>query len=599
MGVHNVRQILENETSYGTIRNQINSNFEELYSEKGIQIFDFSKNSSTIMDDDTYNKIMEAIEAQVPIYVHITDDTSSQYIFPVLKIEKVLGDMGQEMYALAYNTYIDSGVDVYSEIITLGVNSPHEQGYMKRALGLDEKQDKIKIFEFNNRAGYTLAMSNDEYAELLQYVNTGKLAFIKLTDKTRAGYIYPILECGKDKLDTNIVIKYNTVVDANKEVYSEQIKVATADSAHIVSYDNVALGFANKQDKESDELQTTEKTIVGAINELNGKVGTDDIFILDVDTYNHDTDFNRIYNAVKNNKVIIIAGNEYHWGNKNYFTASVKLYTAKSDATKNDFTLKFAYDFVTYTVYDSVTNTDGLKLSKFINTFFVDLTNLQKIRIKNNIHIYKLKDTDYEAVNFNTLLNQVKNYDRNKFTIINVKDRGGSSSSSDLIDHEIENIVTCKYVKDTAVETDDFLDFTWYSYVFDKNDTHSFYGNYIILITARFDSNGNYVSDSVYSGETYIGSKLINVGIGNMDKKSYDLLKDNTDLPIMIKSDNKLIQPMCVDKKNLDSENEYITVVYIDDSFKVIKLTVQGTVNSDGTHTITKETKKLAFDTST
>lgn len=598
-----MRQILENETPYGTIRNQINSNFEELYSEKGILIFDFLKRSSTAIGDDTYNEIMEAIEAQIPIYVHIADDTHSQYIFPVLKVAKnVLDDRGEQVYALTYNTFIDSGVDVYSEMITLGVNSPHKQSYMKRALGLDEKQDKIKIFEFNNRDGYTFAMSNDEYAELLQYVNTGKLAFIKLTDRTRADYIYPILECGKDMLDTNIVIKYNTVVDANKEVYSEQIKVATADSAHIVSYDNVALGFANKQDKESSELLTTNKTIVGAINEVNSKVGAEDICILDVDTYDHDTDFNRIYNAVKNNKVIIIAGNEHSWGNKNYFTASVKLYTAKDDETKNDFTLKFAYDFVTYTVYDSVTNTDGLKLSKFINTFFVDLNNKQKIKIKNDIHIYKLRDTDYyEAVNFNTLLNQVKNYDRAKFTIVNVKDDGGSSSSSDRINHEIENIVTCKYVKNKASETDDFLDLTWYLYVVDKDSEYSFYGHFITLISARFDSNGNYVSDSEYSCETNIGSKLIIVEVdnNNMDNRSYNLLKDDIYLPIVIRSGNKLIQPMCVDKKYLNSENGYITVVYIDDSFKVIKLTVQATENSDGTHNVTKETKKLAFDTST
>ena len=170
---------------------------------------------------------------------------------------------------------------------------------------------------------------------------------------------------------------------------------------------------------------------------------------------------------------------------------------------------------------------------------------------------------------------------------------------SDLIDHEVENIVTCKYVKNTASETDDFLDFRWYSYVFDKNGEYSFYGNYITLIAARFDSNGNYVSDSAYSGETCIGSKLISVNISNMDNRSYNLLKDDTGLPIVLMSNNKLIQPMCVDKKYLDSENGYITVVYIDDSFNAIKLTVQATANSDGSHTVTKETKKLAFDTST
>lgn len=566
-----MRQVLENETSYGTIRNQINSNFEELYSEKGILIFDFMKKRSTIIDDEEFDRLIADIEAQIPIYVHITDDTHSQYIFPVLKVAKnVLDDKGQEVYALTYNTYIDSGVDVYSEIITISTSSPHVQGYTRKKLGFDEKQDKIKIFEFNNIAGQTFAMSNDEYAELLQCVNNGKLAYVKIKYGKENSRIYPMLECKKAMLNMYIVITYNTLVNANKEVYSQQIKVATSDSAHTVSYDNVALGFANKQDKESSELQTTNKTIVGAINELNGSLGAGDICILDVDTYNHDTDYNTIYNAVKNNKIIIIAGNETANDNttKRYFVAN-------STKSSNGFELKFYYDNVTYTVSDTDSNTNGIQLSRLVNNFYISTAN-DMIEPLNNVII-----AAFTAISFGDIISQMNSgIEEARFNISIVQTK---SDSNAYIVKNIEDM----YIKDNSLVI---------RYI-DYNDEDS------------TDKILNYTIEeySVTSGSKYstMVERVNTLFLYYMSDNTTKIYKEQySELRSAINEHYNIIVSGSPGYGNyrvsgtIRDNDSIIKLLYIDDVYMHI-YNISTTENSNGTHTVTKETKKLAFDTST
>lgn len=564
-----MRQILENETPYGTIRNQINSNFEELYSEKGIQIFDFSKNSSTVMNDDTYNKIMEAIEAQVPIYVHITDDTHSQYIFPVLKVENVLDEHGQQVHELTYNTYIDSGVDVYSEIITISTSSPHNQGYMKRALGLDEKQDKIKIFEFVHKPLHIFKMSNDEYAELLQYVNTGKLAYVKVTEYGKGnGYVYPILQCGEDANGYNLIINYNVTVDANNDVYSDVIKISTTESNHSVKFNKKALGFANKQDKESSELQTTDKTIVGAINELNGKVGAGDIFILDVDTYNHDTDYENVYNAVKSNKIIIVAGNETANDNttKRYFVAT-------SIKSSGGFELKFYYDNITYTVSDTESNTNGIQLLRRVNNFYIS-TAYDRIAPLNNVII-----AAFTAISFGDIINQMtSNIEEARFNISIVQTK---SNSDAYIVKNIEDM----YIKGGYLVIR-YIDYN------DEDSTDRIL-NY--TIEEYYVTSGSKYSTMVERVNTlflyYMGDNTTKIY-----KEQYSELRlaINEHYNIIVSGSpgygNYRVSGTIRDKDGI------IKLLYIDDESMHI-YNISTTENSDGTHTVTKETKKLAFTT--
>lgn len=625
-----MRQILENETPYGTIRNQINSNFEELYSKQGIKIFEFMKNSSTIISDVEYDEILATLDAGIPIYIRLDDVPGKSYIFPVLKADSnVLDDKGNVVLALTYSTYIDSGVDVYSEIITISTDSPHKQSYMKRALGADEKQDKIKIFEFVNRPGYTLAMSNDEYAELLQYVNTGKLAYVKITQYgEETGNVYPILQCGKDANDKYLTINYNTTVDANNDVYLGVIKISTTESSHSVAFNRIALGFSKKQDKESSELQTTDKTIVGAINEIkssfdnkqdtvsydletventivgainevylkekfidenkqdkessellttnktivgainevNGKVGAGDICILDVDTYNHNNDYNTIYNAVKSNKIIIIAGNETANDNttKRYFVAT-------SIKSSNGFELKFDYKDITYTVGDTNSNTNGIQLSKYINTFYIRNIN-NKIEILNKVYI-----AAFGEVTVLILANQLDKYTEARFNVIIINDVN------------IDGFTKCRIeTVDKIWRTGNFIVITFYS----VNKSLVGYNTY------KYSKETGKLEGSTFVeiGNTVISKSSIDSG--SIDSKQYQ------DILAAMSYKNNIV----IGEKSASGKTHYIAsgqqinnnikLLYTDDEYMYI-YNISLTANSDGSHTVTKETKKLAFDTST
>lgn len=268
---------LQNNTLYGTIRNQINNNFKEcdnrISTSAGLHISGNKIYFNKADFDHVYNnvgkyniklKIDDAHEYNVVTVVSGTVDTTTVYSGETTNSDN-------KCTLIAFDSDGAHLIYVSNETTPIGVG---EGVVMIR----DYYNAEIK--HFGPLAYYVIpingigstTLTEEQNNELEDAINSGKLLLLKGTsaNSLRIPFNYSVTNLNVE-LDYIIgldspYIQYNScVINRNKD--------SNADT-YTVTVTQHSINLGNYQTKTDNNLETENKTIVGAINEINSKGGS-------------------------------------------------------------------------------------------------------------------------------------------------------------------------------------------------------------------------------------------------------------------------------------------------------------------------------------
>ena len=270
-------QQLQNNTLYSTIRNQINNNFKEcdnristsagLYI-RGNEIY-FKKSEFDDVYDNVgkYNiklKIDDAHEYNVVTVVSGTVDTTTVYSGETINSDN-------KCTLIAFDLDGAHLIYVSNETTTIGVGE-----------GVVMFQDyyNAEIKNFGPLAYYVIpingigstTLTEEQHIELEDAINSGKLLLLKGTsdNSLRIPFNYSVT-------NVNIELDYIIGLDSPYIQYNSCVINRNKDSdadTYTVTVTQHSINLGNYQTKNDNNLETENKTIVGAINEINSKGGS-------------------------------------------------------------------------------------------------------------------------------------------------------------------------------------------------------------------------------------------------------------------------------------------------------------------------------------
>ena len=270
-------QQLQNNTLYSTIRNQINNNFKECDNRISTSAGLFVRSNGIYFKksefDDVYNnvgkyniklKIDDAHEYNVVTVVSGTVDTTTVY-----SVETTGSD--NKCTLIAFDADGAHLIYVSNKTTTIGVGE-----------SIVEFKDyyNAEIKHFGPLAYYVIpingigstTLTEEQHTELEDAINSGKLLLLKGTSDNSLRIPF---NCSVSNISVQLdyivgldspYIQYNScVINRNKDSGADTYTVT-------VTQHSINLG--NYQTKNDNNLETENKTIVGAINEINSKGGS-------------------------------------------------------------------------------------------------------------------------------------------------------------------------------------------------------------------------------------------------------------------------------------------------------------------------------------
>lgn len=268
---------LQNNTLYGTIRNQINDNFKEcdnrISTNAGLLIHDNGIYFNKSVFDDIYNnigkyniklKIDDTHEYDVVTVVSGTVDTTTVYSADTASSDNkcTLIAFDSEGAHLIYVSNQTTPIAGDGEVVIF-------QDYYN-----------AEIKHFGPLAYYVIpingigstTLTEQQHIELEDAINSGKLLILKGTsaNSLRIPFNYSVT-------NVNIELDYIIGLDSPYIQYNSCVINRNKDSdadTYTVTVTQHSINLGNYQTKTDNNLETENKTIVGAINEINGKGGS-------------------------------------------------------------------------------------------------------------------------------------------------------------------------------------------------------------------------------------------------------------------------------------------------------------------------------------
>ena len=268
---------LQNNTSYGTIRNQINDNFKEcdnrISTSAGLHISGnkiyFNKSEFDDVYDNVgkYNiklKIDDAHEYNVVTVVSGTVDTTTVYSGQTTNSDN-------KCTLIAFDSDGAHLIYVSNETTSIGVGE---------GVVLFQDYYNAEIKHFGPLAYYVIpinsigstTLTEEQHTELEDAINSGKLLLLKGTSDNSLRIPF---NCSVSNISVQLdyiigldspYVQYNScVINRNKD--------SDADT-YTVTITQHSINLGNYQTKNDNNLETEDKTIVGAINEINSKGGS-------------------------------------------------------------------------------------------------------------------------------------------------------------------------------------------------------------------------------------------------------------------------------------------------------------------------------------
>ena len=268
---------LQNNTLYGTIRNQINNNFKEcdnrISTNAGLLLHNNGIYFNKSVFDNIYNnigkyniklKIDDAHEYNVVTVVSGTVDTTTVY-----SVDAVSSD--NKCTLIAFDS--DGAHLIYVSNQTTPIAGEGEVVVFQDYYNAEIKHFgplAYYVIPINGIGSTTL--TEQQHNELEDAINSGKLLLLKGTsaNSLRIPFNYSVTNVNIE-LDYIIglespYIQYNScVINRNKD--------SDADT-YTVTVTQYSINLGNYQTKTDNNLETENKTIVGAINEINSKGGS-------------------------------------------------------------------------------------------------------------------------------------------------------------------------------------------------------------------------------------------------------------------------------------------------------------------------------------
>lgn len=268
---------LQNNTLYGTIRNQINNNFKEcdnrISTNAGLLLHNNGIYFNKSVFDNIYNnigkyniklKIDDAHEYNVVTVVSGTVDTTTVY-----SVDAVSSD--NKCTLIAFDS--DGAHLIYVSNQTTPIAGEGEVVVFQDYYNAEIKHFgplAYYVIPINGIGSTTL--TEQQHNELEDAINSGKLLLLKGTsaNSLRIPFNYSVTNVNIE-LDYIIglespYIQYNScVINRNKD--------SDADT-YTVTVTQHSINLGNYQTKTDNNLETENKTIVGAINEINSKGGS-------------------------------------------------------------------------------------------------------------------------------------------------------------------------------------------------------------------------------------------------------------------------------------------------------------------------------------
>lgn len=268
---------LQNNTLYGTIRNQINNNFKEcdnrISTNAGLLLHNNGIYFNKSVFDNIYNnigkyniklKIDDAHEYNVVTVVSGTVDTTTVY-----SVDAVSSD--NKCTLIAFDS--DGAHLIYVSNQTTPIAGEGEVVVFQDYYNAEIKHFgplAYYVIPINGIGSTTL--TEQQHNELEDAINSGKLLLLKGTsaNSLRIPFNYSVTNVNIE-LDYIIglespYIQYNScVINRNKD--------SDADT-YTVTVTQHSINLGNYQTKNDNNLETEDKTIVGAINEINSKGGS-------------------------------------------------------------------------------------------------------------------------------------------------------------------------------------------------------------------------------------------------------------------------------------------------------------------------------------
>lgn len=267
---------LQNNTLYGTIRNQINNNFKEcdnrISTNAGLLVHNNGIYFDKSVFDDIYNniskyniklKIDDTHEYNVVTVVSGTVDTTTVYSVDALSSDNKCtliafdSDGAHLIYVSNQTTPIagDGEVVIFRDYYNAEIKHFGPLAYY--------------VIPINGIGSTTL--TEEQHTELEDAINSGKLLLLKGTYDNSLRVPF---NCSVSNISVQLdyiigldspYVQYNScVINRNKD--------SDADT-YTVTITQHSINLGNYQTKNDNNLETEDKTIVGAINEINGKGG--------------------------------------------------------------------------------------------------------------------------------------------------------------------------------------------------------------------------------------------------------------------------------------------------------------------------------------
>lgn len=268
---------LQNNTLYGTIRNQINDNFKEcdnrISTSAGLHISGnkiyFNKSEFDDVYDNVgkYNiklKIDDAHEYNVVTVVSGTVDTTTVYSGETTNSDN-------KCTLIAFDS--DGAHLIYVSNQTTPIAGEGEVVVFQDYYNAEIKHFgplAYYVIPINGIGSTTL--TEQQHTELEDAINSGKLLLLKGTsdNSLRVPFNYSVT-------NVNIELDYIIGLDSPYVQYNSCVisrnKSGDADT-YTVTVTQHSINLGNYQTKTDNNLETEDKTIVGAINEINSKGGS-------------------------------------------------------------------------------------------------------------------------------------------------------------------------------------------------------------------------------------------------------------------------------------------------------------------------------------
>ena len=268
---------LQNNTLYGTIRNQINNNFKEcdnrISTNAGLHISGNKIYFNKSEFDDVYNnvgkyniklKIDDAHEYNVVTVVSGTVDTTTVYSGETTNSDN-------KCTLIAFDS--DGAHLIYVSNQTTPIAGEGEVVVFQDYYNAEVKHFgplAYYVIPINGIGSTTL--TEEQHTELEDAINSGKLLLLKGTSDNSLRIPF---NCSVSNISVQLdyiigldspYVQYNScVIDRNKD--------SDADT-YTVTVTQHSINLGNYQTKNDNNLETEDKTIVGAINEINSKGGS-------------------------------------------------------------------------------------------------------------------------------------------------------------------------------------------------------------------------------------------------------------------------------------------------------------------------------------